>query len=205
MLMKNGVLKKILFKLIVFCPFNKIRVWIYRKIFKYTIGTNVHIGKSIINATNVFIGNNVTIRNNTTISCKNLTIGDRTAIHSGNVISGKNSFSIGENSRIINDHFIDLWNNVDIGNNTWLAGKRSQIWSHGSIHTKTGLKNLSVKIGDNIYVGSNSSIAPGVKIANVNLIGMGSVLTKPIITSKNIVAGNPAVIVKENIDWRVNW
>ncbi len=199
--MKN----KILFKLIKYCPSSKIRVFIYKKIFKYKIGVNVHIGKSIINANDVIIGDNVIIRDNTTISCKNLKIGNNTAIHSGNVISGKNSFKIGENSRIINDHYIDLWNNVEIGNNTWLAGKRSQLWTHGSIHTKTKNKDLSIKIGDNIYIGSNSSISPGVKIESLNLIGLGSVVTKSIESSKNIISGNPASIIKTNIDWRENW
>lgn len=203
--MKNRILKKILFKLIKVCPSNKFRVIIYKKIFNYKIGTNVQIGKSVINAKNVIIGNNVIIRNNTTISCNSLKIGNNTVIHSGNVISGKNSFKIGENSRIINDHFIDLWNSVEIGNNTWLAGKRSQIWTHGSIHTKTGDKDLSIKIGNDIYIGSNSSISPGVKIESLNLIGLGSVLTKSIDSSRNIIAGNPARIIRENIDWRENW
>ena len=203
--MKNKVLRKILFKIIRICPFNKVRVFIYRTIFNYKIGKNVQIGKSVINSNNVEIGDNAIIRNNTTISCENLKIGNNTAIHSGNIISGKNSFKIGENSRIINDHFIDLWNNVEIGNNTWLAGKRSQLWTHGSIHTKTGNKDLSIKIGNDIYIGSNSSISPGVKIDSLNLIGLGSVLTKSIHSSKNIIAGNPAKIIKENIDWRESW
>jgi len=89
--------------------------------------------------------------------------------------------------------------------NTWLAGKGNQLWTHGSIHTKTGNKDLSITIGDNIYIGSNSSISPGVKIESLNLVGLGSVLTKSIESSNNIIAGNPATIIKENIDWRENW
>ena len=173
--------------------------------FKYKIGENTFIGKSIINCKNVMIGDNVVIRNKTNITCKNLKIGNKTAIHSGNVIMGSSDFFIGENSRIINDHFIDLWNNVEIGNNTWLAGKRSQLWTHGSIHTKTKKKDLSIKIGDNIYIGANTLIAPGVKIADLNLIGLGSIITNSFDTSKNIIAGNPAKIIKQDIDWRTNW
>lgn len=203
--MKNKIFKKILFKLIKLCPFNGVRVFIYKNLFKYKIGSNVFIGKSIINSKEVSIGNNVVIKHNTTIACSSLTIGTNTSILSGNTIMGKSSFSIGEDSRIINNHFIDLWNSVEIGNNTWLAGKRSQLWTHGSIYTKTGGKDLSIQIGDDIYIGSNCSIAPGVKIESLNLVGLGSVLTHSITTSKNIIAGNPAKIIKENIDWRDNW
>ncbi|GHC44287.1 acyltransferase [Ulvibacter litoralis] len=203
--MKNKILKKILFKIIKLCPFNSVRLFIYRNFFKYTIGTNVFIGKSILNSKKVTIGNNVVIKNNCIITAGNVTIGNNTSIHSGNVIMGKASFSIGNNSRIINDHFIDVWNSVEIGNNTWLAGKASQLWTHGSIYTKTGKKDLSIKIGDNIYMASNCSIAPGVTIESLNLIGLGSVVTQSISSSKNIIAGNPAKIIKENIDWRENW
>lgn len=203
--MKNRIFFKILFKLITLCPFNKVRVFIYRNAFNYTIGTNVFIGKSILNSKKVTIGNNVVLKNNITIACGSVTIGNNTSILSGNTIVGKASFSIGENSRIINDHFIDVWNSVSIGNNTWLAGKGSQLWTHGSIYTKTGKKDLSINIGDDIYIGSKCAIAPGVKIESLNLIGLGSVVTHSITSSKNIIAGNPAKIIKENIDWRENW
>lgn len=199
------LLKKILFKFITLCPFNSVRIFIYKKIFHYSIGANVFIGRSIINAQKVNIGANVRIVHHTSISCNQLDIGEGTSILSGTVIQGDGSFTIGKNSRIINDHYIDLGNDVIIGNNTWLAGKRSQIWTHGSLHTKTGKKDLRVIIGDDIYIGSNTLIAPGVHIANLNLIGMGSVITKSIETSRNVIAGNPATVVKQDIDWRENW
>jgi acetyltransferase-like isoleucine patch superfamily enzyme len=197
--------KKILFKIITLCPFLSIRLWIYKNLFHYSIGKNTYIGRSIINAKKVTIGANVRIVHHISITCNQLDIGDGTSILSGTVIQGDGSFTIGKNSRIINDHYIDLGNDVRIGNNTWLAGKQSQIWTHGSLHTKTGEKDLRVVIGDDIYIGSNTLIAPGVHIAHLNLIGMGSVVTKSIETSRNVVAGNPATIVKQDIDWRENW
>ena len=171
----------------------------------YNIGHNVKIGRSFINCTTVIIGNNVVIRHNNNIFCDSFSVGSNTKIHSGNTIVGKSSFSIGVNSRIINDHFIDLWNNVTIGNNTWIAGRGSQFWTHGSIHTKNGTKDLGIYIMDNVYIGSNTSLAPGVIIENDNLVGLGSVINKSILTKRNIVAGNPAMVVKQNVDWRENW
>jgi len=199
--MLNRIIHKILKQL----PFNSFKVFVYRSVYNYKIGENVIIGKSIIKCKSVIIGDNVLIRDNNIILCGKLEIGNNTAIHSGNVISGSANFIVGKNSRIINDHFFDLYNNITVGNNTWLAGKESQFWTHGSIHTKTGNKDLSISIGDNVYVGSKVCFAPGVKIENVNLIGLGSVVSRSILTNKNIVAGNPSKIVKENIDWRENW
>ncbi|SNR75878.1 transferase hexapeptide (six repeat-containing protein) [Lutibacter agarilyticus] len=197
-------MKKILFIIVKRLPTNSLRVFFYRFAFKYKIGKNVRIGKCVINAKKVDIGDNVLIRDYNNISCNILKINDGFSIHSGNKIIGSANFTIGKNSRIINDHFIDLYNNVTIGRNSWLAGKSSQIWTHGSIHTKSG-KDLSVCIGSNVYIGSNTSIAPSVKIGNINLIGLGSVVTKSYTESATIIAGNPAIIVKDNIDWRKEW
>jgi len=199
------MLKKIFHKILKRLPFNSLKIYIYKNIFKYKIGKNVVIGKSIIIGNDVFIGDNVLIRDNTTIICDKLSIGSETSIFSGNTIMGSSSFKIGNNSRIINNHFIDLYNDVTIGNNTWIAGKESQFWTHGSIHTKVGNKDLSIAIGNDTYIGSRVSFAPGVKIGNNNLIGLGSVVTKSFLESNTIIAGNTAEVVKENIDWRENW
>jgi acetyltransferase-like isoleucine patch superfamily enzyme len=197
-------MKKILFFVIKRLPSNYLRVEFYKLFFKYKIGSNVKIGKCVINANHVIIGDNVLIRDKNHISCNTLKIDNNVSIHSGNMIMGTANFSIGENSRIINNHFIDLYNNVTIGSNSWLAGKNSQIWTHGSISTKIG-KNLEVTIGNDVYVGSNVSIAPGVKISNKNLIGLGSVVNKSFLDEKTIIIGNPSKIVKTDIDWRKDW
>ena len=93
-----------------------------------------------------------------------------------------------------------MHNNVVIGNNTWVAGKGSQFWTHVSIHTKTGHKDLSIAIGDIVYIGSKACFASEVKIESLNLISLGSVVSQSILVKKNIIAGNLSKIVKENID-----
>jgi acetyltransferase-like isoleucine patch superfamily enzyme len=197
--------KIIILKIIKYIPISPLKVFILKNLFNYSIGKNVKIGKSIINCEKVTIGNNVSIADRNVFSCKEINIGNNTKIHSGNVFLGTSSFSIGNDSRIINNHFFDLWNDIQIGNNTWIAGKNSQFWTHGSIHTKLKLKDLSISIKDNVYVGSASCFAPGVTIAAINLIGLGSVVSSSFMDSQTIIAGNPAVVVKQNIDWRKNW
>ena len=197
--------KVIVLKIIKNMPANFLRVFLLKNIFNYSIGKNVKIGKTIINCNKVTIGDNVLIGGGNTIVCNELSIGSNTSIHSGNSINGSANFSIENNSRIINNHHFDLWHDIQIGNNSWIAGKNSQFWTHGSIHTKTKTKDLSIVIKDDVYVSSACSFAPGVVIENVNLIGLGSVVTKSFTANETIIAGNPAVIVKEAIDWRINW
>ncbi|MBF4470303.1 acyltransferase [Flavobacterium sp. HJJ] len=197
--------KSIGLRIIKHIPINLFRIFLLKKIFNYSIGKNVKIGKTTINCAKVTIGDNVYIASKNVIVCNELSIGDNTSIHSGNVIQGNANFSIGNNSRIINNHHFDLWNDIQIGNNSWIAGKNSHFWTHGSIHTKTRNKNLSIVIKDNVYVGSACSFAPGVVIESVNLIGLGSVVTRSFTANETIIAGNPALIVKEAIDWRINW
>lgn len=198
-------IKILILRIIKFIPISGLKVFFLRSIFGYSIGENVRIGKSIINCNKVSIGDNVYIADKNIINCNELIIGNNTSFHSGNVIQGNANFVIGNNSRIINNHFFDLWNNIQIGNDTWIAGKNSQFWTHGSIYTKKGAKDLSIVIKDNVYIGSASLFAPGVLIESVNLIGLGSVVSGVFEESNTIIAGNQAKVVKRNIDWRVNW
>ncbi|TYA71417.1 acyltransferase [Seonamhaeicola marinus] len=181
------------------------KIYLLKRLFSYEIGSNVKIGRAIINCKDVSIGDNVSIGNRNTFSCKSLKIGANTKIFSGNLFLGNGEFSIGENSRIINNHFFDLYNNIALGNNTWVAGRDSQFWTHGSIHTKTATKDLSIKIENNVYIGSASRFAPGTKLSSTNLVGLGSIVSGNFNTTNTIIMGNPAKIVKQDIDWRQNW
>lgn len=198
-------LKIIKIKAIKFVPTSFLKVHLLRYFFGFSIGKNVKIGKVIFNCKMVTIGDNVYIADNNVFSCNNLTIGANTAIHSGNVVQGAQNFSVGRNSRIINNHFFDVWNSIYIGDNTWIAGKNSQFWTHGSIHTKQGIKDLSIAIKDDVYVGSSCLFSPGTIVDSLNLVGLGSVVSGEFNVNNCIIAGNPATVVKNNIVWRENW
>jgi len=55
-------------------------------------------------------------------------------------------------------------------------------------------------IGNNVFIGINSIIMPGVTIADNIIIGSGSVVTKDFLESYCIIAGNPAKVIKQNVD-----
>ena len=58
------------------------------------------------------------------------------------------------------------------------------------------LETAPVRIADNVWVGMNAVILKGVTIGENSIVAAGSVVTKSI-PPNTVVAGNPAVIVKE--------
>ena len=54
---------------------------------------------------------------------------------------------------------------------------------------------IDTRIGDNVFIGVNSIIMPGVTVGNNIIVGAGSVVTKDI-EDFSIVAGNPAALVR---------
>ena len=57
-----------------------------------------------------------------------------------------------------------------------------------------------IKLGNNIYIGNNVIILPGVNIGDNVVIGAGAVITKDI-PSNSVVGGVPAKIIKSTDDY----
>ena len=60
-------------------------------------------------------------------------------------------------------------------------------------------KDYAVKLKDNIRIGANATILPGVIINNNVIVGSGSVVTKTV-EEGIVIIGNPAKIIKETKD-----
>ena len=116
----------------------------------------------------------------------------------------KNSKNIFLGHNIFVNHNCCLWaskkGSIHIGNNVLFGPGVCLIASnHG---TKSGLVIMNqndfdkpIKIGNDVWIGANSVITAGVKIADGCVIGAGSVVTKNL--SKNsIVGGVPAKLIK---------
>jgi len=100
-------------------------------------------------------------------------------------------------------------NHIYIGNNV-LLGPRVSLYTAGhplsSAVRNSGLEfGKSITIGDNVWVGGNTIINPGVKIGCNTVIGSGSVVTKDI-PDNVIAAGNPCRVIRKITEQdELNW
>lgn len=92
---------------------------------------------------------------------------------------------------------------VTIGSNVMFAPNVSVFTAGHPIHHEARNTmyeyGISITIGNNVWVGGNSVILPGVHIGNNTVIGAGSVVTKDI-PDNVVAAGNPCRIIKQITD-----
>lgn len=101
---------------------------------------------------------------------------------------------IGTNNLIRKDHWSSEPWLISVGSNCQLTN--CKIFTHGGGQVIRHIDPTfdcfgRVKIGDFVYIGTNSLIMPGVTIGDHVLVAAGSVVTKSIRTGV-VVAGNPA-------------
>ncbi len=77
----------------------------------------------------------------------------------------------------------------------------------GDSHTITDLSgqrinaSKDVTIGNHTWVGNKVTMNKGAVLPDHSVVGACSVVTKAFDTNNVVIAGNPAKIIKENIDW----
>lgn len=98
------------------------------------------------------------------------------------------------NLTMVDDCDIFVGNNVMFGPNVTLSAGTHPI--HPELRSKQAQYNIPIHIGNNVWIGANSVILPGVNIGDNSVIGAGSVVTKDI--PSNVVAvGNPCRVLRE--------
>lgn len=107
---------------------------------------------------------------------------------------------IGERCKIKTSEFGSEPYLIEIGNHVQIT-QGVKFFNHGAAWVfREDIPDFDIfgkiRIGDNVYIGNNALIMPGVKIGDNVIIGAGSVVTKSIDNGK-IVAGNPARIIGE--------
>lgn len=191
-------------------PINKIRVLLYKTIFKYKIDKSyigwlsiivvkkAYIQEAYIGKFNLFKGNFTLILN------KKSSIDKLNSFISGNWADNnsifKQTITIGKGVLITKKHYFDVSGEISIGDNSFIGGIRSQFWTHGSLKEDT-----NISIGNDCYISSGSKFAPGSSIANMTLVALGSVVSGKFLEEKVLIGGNPAKVIKTNIYWRDSW
>jgi acetyltransferase-like isoleucine patch superfamily enzyme len=132
---------------------------------------------------------------------KRLRIGDKFKIYENCIIAiGKAEIEIGDNGFIgVGTYINATYGNVKIGNGVAIAPFcKLFTFSHHYSEDK-GIRESyyykDVVIGNDVLIGSNSVILPGVTIGDGAIIAAGSVVTRDV-ESNSIVGGIPAKFIK---------
>ena len=106
---------------------------------------------------------------------------------------GKNFFA-NYNCTIIDVAKVTIGNNCQMAPNVaiYTAGHPLHPVSRNSLYEY----GISVTIGDNVWIGGNTVILPGVHIGSNTVIGAGSVVTKDI-PDWVVAAGNPCRVIRK--------
>ena len=102
---------------------------------------------------------------------------------------------IGCYSVITGNGGVDIGRNVMMGAHCVITSANHNFSSRKNIIWEQGMTRKSVKIGDDVWLGSSVKVMPGVKIGHGAVIGAGSVVTKDI-PEYGIAVGAPAKVVK---------
>lgn len=114
---------------------------------------------------------------------KTVSIGQGTYINSGLML--------------VDDYNITIGEGCLLGTNVTLCTTGHPI--HPEVRAQGGMYSFPITIGDNVWIGSNAVVLPGVTIGEGSVIGAGSVVTRDI--PANVVAvGNPCRVLREITD-----
>lgn len=98
---------------------------------------------------------------------------------------GRSILHLGIWSKITAAHAIDCSRSVRFGDYSTLAGRGSQVWTHGYLHAPQGLERFRtdgrVQIGNNVYIGSASVINAGVRIGDAITVGTMTCVARSIL------------------------
>jgi acetyltransferase-like isoleucine patch superfamily enzyme len=151
----------------------------------FRVGTGVTVKKK---NGKIFIGDKVTLHKNVKLSAwgtdmpsqikigSYTAIGDRTEIHSGQSVEIGDRCAVSWDCCIMDRDYHKLCSDKEVF--------------------------APVKICDDVWIGCHAVILKGVTIGKGSVVAAGSVVTKDV-PEGVIVGGNPAIIIKENIYWKV--
>ena len=113
--------------------------------------------------------------------------------YGSHIETGKNFFA-NYNCTIIDVAKVTIGDNCQMAPNVaiYTAGHPLHPVSRNSMYEY----GISVSIGDNVWIGGNTVILPGVHIGSNTVIGAGSVVTKDI-PDWVVAAGNPCRVIKQ--------
>ena len=111
----------------------------------------------------------------------------------GDVIIGNNT-RIGLHNTIIGP--VKIGNNVNLAQGITVTALNHNFTDSTKRIDEQGVSTNPVTIEDDIWIGANAVILPGVNIGNHSVVAAGAVVTKDV-PAHSLVAGVPAKVIKE--------
>lgn len=118
-------------------------------------------------------------------SCVNNAVGD--------VIIGDHT-RVGLHNTIIGP--VTIGHHVNLAQGITVTALNHNFSDTGKIIDEQGITTVPVVIEDDIWIGANAVILPGVKIGNHSVVAAGAVVTKDV-PPHTLVAGVPAKVIKQ--------
>jgi acetyltransferase-like isoleucine patch superfamily enzyme len=184
--------------------------WLLRAL-GHKVHNTARIGPAIIWRTHLCLDKGSRIRAFNLIMCRQVLMRERALLDWGNILKGPFKMRLGlvarignrnmmtcaprlrkgvpspklwlsEDARITGQHSLDLTRSIKMGRHSHLAGRQSQVWTHGYVHAPVGYERARVDgavfLGNNVYVGAFSCISPGVRIADSITVGSHSSIAR---------------------------
>jgi len=174
---------------------------------KTKAGTNCRIGINSRLSSNVVLGNNILIGEGVRLGF--ISIGDNSMLESGVRVvgAGKGRIEIGKECYIGVNNILDSSDNITIGDFVHIAGPSTGLWCHSSAQMCMNSIPLNDKerdpfrptspivIENNVYIGGNCTIYPGVTIHHHSMIAPNSAVSKDV-GPYALVGGVPGRVIK---------
>lgn len=191
-------------------PSKGLRRWLYRRLPGYAVDRSARIGwLSVIDVQRLSMGPGSSIGFGCRITGPmDLVMGEGASFGGGNRVDcGRwfaefdsvdapyaREFVLGASAMVTGNHYFDATGGIRIGEGSWIAGRGSQFWTHG-----LGVVDRSVAVGRYSYIGSAVRFAPGARVGDLTVVGLGSVVTRDLSScDQALIAGVPAVVVRND-------
>lgn len=116
-----------------------------------------------------------------------------------NLTIGEDMITLNKNSFIRCSHKITIGKQALIGWNVTI----NDTDGHYIIDNEQRKANYgAIEIGDHVWIGAHSIVSKNTKILNNSVVAQGSVVTKQFPQENVLIAGVPAKIIKENVNWQ---
>lgn len=118
-------------------------------------------------------------------------------IHNGAKLELGTHTYLNRNVKINCNEHIRIGDNCAISDNVQILDSDFHTITYDGI---TSIGSKPIHIGNHVWIGRSAIILKGVTIGDGAIIGAGSVVTRNI-PPRCLAAGNPARVIKENVEW----